>query len=254
MKPNKEHIPSSVKSAPVTKAVNGDSVQRPEQPKQKKTKGDSPQVKGSSSTSSTSTSNRGFGSNNPSAPPNAANAVSATSSATWRTFSNPQGGQRGLMEKFILSRGRISSPTAFTGPAAPYVTPGSPAGDLVGVSNHSKVNYNKPARFAQSTAAANKTNAAPVMQPIVSSLTLKDVATKAEVHSTISSKYNLILINDFFKIRLMNLHRLIKVHHPDGIMQRQKKRFSKNFVKCKSVKKNWGTEQKLLRYCRWNVD
>jgi hypothetical protein len=144
-------------------------VQRSEQTKQKKAKGDSPQgMRGSN--------NRGFGNSNPSAAPNAANAVSATSSATWRTFSNPQGGQRGLMEKFIQSRGRISSPTAFTGPAAPYVTPGSPAGDLVGVNNHSKVT-NKPARFA----AANKTSISSVMQQPISSSLTKDVAPKVVV-------------------------------------------------------------------------
>lgn len=79
--------------------------------------------------------NRGYG-NVSGAPPAA--------SATWRNFSNPQGPQRGLMEKFFMSRGRINSQTKFnnttsstTSPssssASHNITPGSSAGDSVGV-------------------------------------------------------------------------------------------------------------------------
>lgn len=75
----------------------------------------------------------------------------AAASATWRNFSNPQGGQRGLMEKFFLSRGRLNSPATFNAPTSSVptalsssspsthhsvVTPGSSTGDPVGVINH----------------------------------------------------------------------------------------------------------------------
>lgn len=68
----------------------------------------------------------------------------APTAPTWRNFSNPQGGQRGLMEKFLLSRGRLNGPATFNAPtpsstSSPstqnhsVVTPGSSAGDPVGV-------------------------------------------------------------------------------------------------------------------------
>lgn len=61
-----------------------------------------------------------------------------------RNFSHVQGGQRGIMEKFLLSRGRLSQPATFNSPSpvgpAPLIpaqssaiTPGSSAGDPVGV-------------------------------------------------------------------------------------------------------------------------
>lgn len=69
----------------------------------------------------------------------------AAASATWRNFGNPQGAQRGLMEKFFMSRGRINTPSTFNNttsstpslslPSASHntVTPGSSTGDSVGV-------------------------------------------------------------------------------------------------------------------------
>lgn len=100
--------------------------------------------------------NRGYG--------NATTALGSmaapAASTTWRNFSNPQGGQRGLMEKFFMSRGRLNSPATFNSPTSStastssssvnhsVVTPGSSAGDPVGVNNHSKaapVRYLPPA-------------------------------------------------------------------------------------------------------------
>lgn len=100
-------------------------------------------------------------------------------SATWRNFSNPQGAQRGLMEKFFLSRGRLNSPATFNAPTPSaslalsssssstnhsVVTPGSSAGDPVGVINHSN----------KTTPAAPVRYLAPAIKPVELQTTRKD--------------------------------------------------------------------------------
>ncbi|KAI9564967.1 hypothetical protein GHT06_008708 [Daphnia sinensis] len=121
--------------------------------------------------------NRGYGNANLSSA--AANGGQpAAASATWRNFSNPQGGQRGLMEKFFLSRGRLNSPATFNAPtpSAPtalssssplthhsVVTPGSSAGDPVGVINQSNKMTPAPARYV-----------APAVKPVESQMARRD--------------------------------------------------------------------------------
>ena len=215
MKPKtKEEIEIVSPSSTVTTKQNDAATTIEKRPvaavETKKTKEESRNQKVNNKTTTYSSSNgngnRGFGNSSSMAPPNnnsstssstvAASAVPATTPATWRTFSNPQGGQRGLMEKFILSRGRINSPTAFTGPATPYViTPGSSAGDLVGVSYQSKVSTSKPnKRFAPqpAAAAASSSTTAPPMQIVTTtaapSAGLKDVGR--DVRLVYTSGYN----------------------------------------------------------------
>lgn len=125
--------------------------------------------------------NRGYGNTNlTSAAANGGQPAAA--SATWRNFSNPQGGQRGLMEKFFLSRGRLNSPATFNAPtpsastalssSSPLthhsvVTPGSSAGDPVGVINQSNKTTPAPARYV-----------APAVKPVESQIARRDEEDK----------------------------------------------------------------------------
>jgi hypothetical protein len=108
----------------------------------------------------------------------AANGGPLAASATWRNFSNPQGAQRGLMEKFFLSRGRLNSPATFNAPTPSassalssssssanhsVVTPGSSAGDPVGVINHSNKTTPAPVRYL-----------APAIKPVELQTTRRD--------------------------------------------------------------------------------
>ena len=76
--------------------------------------------------------------------PRAAPAPVLTNQVGRRNFSHAPGPQRGIMEKFILSRGRLSQPAAFNMPPAMSgvplippsngtITPGSTNGDPAGV-------------------------------------------------------------------------------------------------------------------------
>ncbi|XP_057370275.1 uncharacterized protein LOC130691352 isoform X3 [Daphnia carinata] len=125
--------------------------------------------------------NRGYGNANlSSATANGGQPAAAT--ATWRNFSNPQGGQRGLMEKFLLSRGRLNGPATFNAPtpSAPtalssssplthhsVVTPGSSAGDPVGVINQSNKMTSAPARYV-----------VPAVKPVESQIARRDEEDK----------------------------------------------------------------------------
>lgn len=76
--------------------------------------------------------------------PRAAPVPALTNPTGRRNFSHIPGPQRGIMEKFILSRGRLSQPAAFNmspaingvsliPPSSGTITPGSTAGDPAGV-------------------------------------------------------------------------------------------------------------------------
>lgn len=157
--------------------------------------------------------------------------------ATWRNFSNPQGAQRGLMEKFFLSRGRLNSPATFNAPSPAassalsssssstnhsVVTPGSSAGDPVGVINHSNKTTPAPVRYL-----------APAVKPVELITARRD-----EVSHSFEKQFFIELWKCLIKKQFRWMITAIKLDLLAAITPRPRRKFSKNFAKCRNERKN----------------